>query len=299
MSMKKLTGRKLIILIAFLFCLNFFGVTVYAQTYDCAKGKHKDIVTVEIPATATEDGKQKHTCQLCTRSFNQTIYATDHLWGKWKTEKAATCTNEGVRIRTCTRAETHDETEKIEPLGHKYVESIEKATCTENGLKTLKCSRCDTVKTETLPAFGAHTYVSQITQEARCEAEGAESFTCSLCEDFYNKPIPKLEHDYGEWIIDVPAAEGLEGKQHKECKNNCNIPIEEIIPPLPLTITPIIEQVEEKKFPIVETAIISANFGFLMLFAVLIISDVNLIVWEKNIRQKNRERLERDKYEFS
>lgn len=52
----------------------------------------------------------------------------DHVYGNWVTTKVATCTDEGEKERVCSECD-HKETEKLEALGHDYVDGV----CTECG----------------------------------------------------------------------------------------------------------------------------------------------------------------------
>ena len=70
---------------------------------------------------------------LCFTAFTFTSCDTEpvhkHSYGPWTITKAATCTEAGSRIKTCSCGAT--KTEVIAPLGHNFVNGI----CTDCGAK--------------------------------------------------------------------------------------------------------------------------------------------------------------------
>ena len=86
------------------------------------------------------------------------VPALDHDWDDWKVTKKATCTETGVKTRTCKRDSSHTDTETIDKTEHTAVVVPAKAaTCTETGLTVgSKCQRCEKILTaqETIPALG-------------------------------------------------------------------------------------------------------------------------------------------------
>lgn len=139
---------------------------------------------VEEPATCTEKGVEKHTCNRCGHTESQEIEALDHDYyydtiepvcgihgsittkcsrcdyetieilnafehdyGEWKTIKEATCTEEGIEQRVCAHNESHIEKRFIKTKSHNLCDDAEKpATCTETGLtKGSHCSVCNKV----------------------------------------------------------------------------------------------------------------------------------------------------------
>ena len=99
--------------------------------------------TVE-EATCTEEGLKKRTCKVCDKVQEKAIAKLDHEYGKWKIVEEATCTEEGEKERTC-KVCGHTQTKEIEKIPHKYGkwEIIEEATCTEKGTRVRTCKVCD------------------------------------------------------------------------------------------------------------------------------------------------------------
>ena len=86
----------------------------------------------------------------------------EHIWGEWITEKESTCTEKGVKSRSC------------------------------------QCG----AKDEILYAELDHTFSEwTVTKEAQCEVTGEEERECSLCGFIDTKAIAPLTHAEGDWII--------------------------------------------------------------------------------------------------
>lgn len=101
-----------------------------------------------------------------------------HLFGEWEVVAEPTCTNIGVKQRTCPCGET--ETEEISATGHlEMTDEAIAATCTTPGLTAGKhCAVCGEIliRQENTPAKG-HTY--RITTTApTCTKAGDITYTC-------------------------------------------------------------------------------------------------------------------------
>ncbi len=122
----------------------------------------------------------------------------EHSYGEWTTEKAATCTENGIKIRMCECGEK--QTETIVASGHTVGEWIvdTEATCAENGAKHQICATCSaTIKTEQISATGQHNYTSEVTAVATCAENGVRTYTCSICNHSYTETIKATdEHSY-------------------------------------------------------------------------------------------------------
>ncbi len=155
-----------------------------------------------------------------------------HSYGKWETEKEATCEEEGKEVQVCDCG--HEKTRKIPQLEHEYEQSVSKeASCSEAGKARFTCKNCDDsytedipktehayevsavqgdscesdriftyickvcsdVKTENVPA-STHEYESSVTKKATCLAMGEATYRCKNCKDSYTEPLPLLAHTY-------------------------------------------------------------------------------------------------------
>ncbi len=140
------------------------------------------------------------TAQTCTVCKTELAPAKGHTAGA-----AATCTT----AQLCTECNA----ELAPAKGHTAGEA---ATCTT-------AQTCTVCKEELAPALGHAAGVA-----ATCT-------TAQLCTECNAELAPALGHTESGWIVDTPAAEGVAGKQHKECTVCGERLSEEEIPALPVT----------------------------------------------------------------
>lgn len=161
-------------------------------------------------ATCTENGwKETGVCDVCGQHYSDKnnedniLPALGHNYSEeYTVDKPATCTEEGEKSKHCENpgCEERNDIQKIDALGHDYVETTVAPTCTEKGILTKTCSRCNDVVTEEIPALG-HEFAKDYTvdKKATCTEEGEQSKHCTRngCngkEDI--QKIPSLGHDY-------------------------------------------------------------------------------------------------------
>ena len=72
----------------------------------------------------------------------------NHSWGPWTVQKAATCTQKGVQVRSCTNC-GETQSQEIDRIPHSYGDWIVRrsATCTKEGEMFRTCKVCGAVKT--------------------------------------------------------------------------------------------------------------------------------------------------------
>lgn len=90
-------------------------------------------------AACTEAGEERRDC-ACGEYDTRVIPALGHNYGEWRATKEASCTEDGERERECSRCR-ETETEKIEKLGHDYVDGI--------------CTRCQEVNPDKIYTEGS------------------------------------------------------------------------------------------------------------------------------------------------
>ena len=126
------------------------------------------------------------------------IFVTAH--NNKKESIAATCTESGKDIYTCTLCGNKEEKVGAAPLGHnfeKYVSNND-ATCMKNGTETAKCTRCN--KTNTREAKGSalgHKPIADKDVEPDCVNPGKTGGShCSVCGAEVSKPktVPAKGH---------------------------------------------------------------------------------------------------------
>lgn len=169
----------------------------------------EDTVEAKNP-TCTESGwKETGICDVCGQHYSDKnnedniLPALGHSYSEeYTVDKPATCTEEGEKSKHCENpgCEAKDDIQKIDALGHDYVETTVAPTCTEKGTLTKTCSRCNDVVTEEIPALG-HEFAKDYTvdKKATCTEEGEQSKHCTR-KDCNGKEdiqkIPALGHDY-------------------------------------------------------------------------------------------------------
>lgn len=154
----------------------------YHASYNPDPDNYETVTKIAIPVTVT---KKEITC-------------TTHSYGEWITTKEPTCTDKGIKERSCLTC-GQKETDSVPALSHDYSAEITKpATESEAGVRTYTCSRCKTSYTETidkLPTAHTHQYSAEISTAAACTGTGIKTYTCS-CGDTYTESIPALGHSY-------------------------------------------------------------------------------------------------------
>ena len=136
-----------------------------------------------------------------------------------------TCTEKGVRTRTCTIC-GEKRYESIAATGHKYSawKETKAATCTAAGTQTRTCSVCKNVENKTIKAKG-HTEVADSAVAATCTTDGKTAGShCSVCGKVIKAQtvIKATGHKYGEWAVTKEptcTAAGTQTRTCSVCKN--------------------------------------------------------------------------------
>ena len=201
------------------------------MTYSCTRQGCDATKTESIPAlghdyqyvdnkdgkthtgTCTRDGvsiTEPHTyvdsvCSECGAVDQSTC---EHVWNEGTIEKAATCTEDGSVIYTCTKCGLQ-KTEKISATGHKAGEAVKEnekaATCTEDGSydSVVYCSVCkEELSRETVivKELGHSWDEGEVTKEATCTEDGSVTYTCTVCGDTKVEKLPAAGHKAGEAV---------------------------------------------------------------------------------------------------
>ena len=131
-----------------------------------------------------------------------------------------TCTEKGVRTRTCTIC-GEKRYESIAATGHKYSawKETKAATCTAAGTQTRTCSVCKNVENKTIKAKG-HTEVADSAVAATCTTDGKTAGShCSVCGKVIKAQtvIKATGHKYGSWTVTKAATCTEAGSQKRSC----------------------------------------------------------------------------------
>ena len=100
---------------------------------------------------------------------------------------------------------------------HDYsVTQVVEPSCTTDGIRKYTCNICGYDYKEKIEKLG-HTYVDTIV-EADCVNIGYTNHVCSRCNDSYSSDfVAALGHKYDEWIIDKEATVLSTGEMHRQC----------------------------------------------------------------------------------
>lgn len=145
----------------------------------------------------------------------------EHSFGEWETVQAATCKEEGKKLRTCSKCSAIEE--ETTPKSNIHSETTLAAvapTCGKDGLTEGKyCSVCSAtlVKQTTIPATNNHTLVIDSAVAATCKTTGlTEGSHCSVCKKTIVKQhtVQKIAHAYENRYCSIcqgwQASTGLE-----------------------------------------------------------------------------------------
>ena len=170
-----------------------------------------------VPATCGEAGRTETICDNCGEVVStKEIPATGaHTWdnGKVTTEPtetipatgvhdyqftknvAPTCTTDGYDLYTCSGCGATEKRNSKPALGHKWDSGTVTTEPTETtpGVRTYTCTVCGEVKTETIPATGAHTHkwdAGKVTTEPTATTPGVRTYTCTICGLTKEEVIP-------------------------------------------------------------------------------------------------------------
>ena len=142
-----------------------------------------------VAATCTEQGYTVYTCTSCGESYNDNfIPALGHTFVDITVP--ATCTHKGYVTHFCTTCGYEYSDTFVDEKGHTYTEEVVAPTCTEQGYTLHTCSDCGySFKDSYVEALG-HTYLEVVT-EPTCTEGGYTTYTCETCGE--EKVIPILK----------------------------------------------------------------------------------------------------------
>lgn len=131
----------------------------------------------------------------CTIFLSSCTEGHTHAWTA-SIEKAPTCTEEGILLRTCPCGAT--ERQSISPKGHSapVEKTVIEAGCVTEGRIERVCSDCGYVfDTITVPAVGHEPKAATVIKEPNCTETGLSSVICSRCGiSLGDVEIPALGH---------------------------------------------------------------------------------------------------------
>ena len=155
-----------------------------------------------VAATCTEKGQIIYTCTDCGDSYTEEIPALGHKYEAVVT--GATCEQAGYTTYTCETCGDSYTADEVAALGHNYKVAVTDATCGVAGSAKYTCATCGDSYAEEIPAL-EHNYKAVVT-EPTCDKAGSTKYTCANCGDSYAEEIPALGHDYNA-VVTAPTCE--------------------------------------------------------------------------------------------
>ena len=161
-----------------------------------ATGEHTwDNGTVTTEPTENEPGVRTFTCAVCGATRTETIPATGAHDYRFTRTVAPTCTADGYDLYTCSGCGATEKRNSKPALGHKWDSGkvTTEPTETAPGVRTYTCTVCGEVKTEVIPATGAHTHkwdAGKVTTAPPATTPGVRTYTCTICGQTKEEVIP-------------------------------------------------------------------------------------------------------------
>lgn len=130
----------------------------------------------------------------------------------------AGCEQDGAKIYTCSCG--HEQTERIEAVGHTWDEGTETISpkCKHEGERLYICALCKETRTESIDATGVHIWSEgESVKEATCAEEGKLLFSCLTCEETREETIPYEEHGWLDVEVVLPPTCATPGEKIVSC----------------------------------------------------------------------------------
>lgn len=187
-----------------------------------ALGHNENIVYT--PATCENEGSTKIVCAACDAERDKkTIPALGHLYGEGEVTPS-TCKDKGSIVYECTRTDcdgTHTVELELNANAHQYATTVTEATCTQAGSVVTKCTLCGNTTTNKELAAKGHYFAGEETQTSAptCTADGTKNVKCKFCDVTTEVAVPKLGHDFGEWVK-KDATNDEDGYWQRSCKRD-------------------------------------------------------------------------------
>ena len=182
--------------------------------------------TVDLEPNCIDNGFKSRHCihEGCTVSIDTVELEANggHIWEIDSVLTEATCTEDGLVNRRCTKCGTIRKNVTVQKLGHNFEEEFTvdiPATCKTEGERSKHCSRCDAKdEVESIPALG-HTWdEGTITLAPTCTEKGLTSYSCVRGDTTKVDTTAALGHDFSEeFTIDIPTTCTENGEKSRHC----------------------------------------------------------------------------------
>ena len=141
-----------------------------------------------------------------------------HAW--YSRSESASCEFAGGIVWTCSFCGKQVAEQTEPALGHDWADwvEVEPPTCTDTGLRQRTCQRCKKTERQSIPALG-HSFTREwkTVIEPTCIDAGREMNTCVRCGYEWWRDIPAAGHQWSDWAVKTPPTEGITGTQTRLC----------------------------------------------------------------------------------
>lgn len=182
---------------------------------------HTETETTGVPATCQTAGYEILTCTACGEVLQRVdLPISDHIASDWIIETEASCTEDGVRVKTCIFSCGLRMEEDISPAyGHDegYWTNLKDPSCTEEGERARLCGRCDCTLESKPIARKAHAFEVAYVEEATCTAAGYTEYACVVCGEPKTEVIAQKLHTPGKWTVVAEPTCDSRGEEQITC----------------------------------------------------------------------------------
>ncbi len=162
-------------------------------SYGSPKGHTNTEWRTEQAATCTENGTKSEYCKECGNKLDTTITMKLGHLVQINVVQPLGCTQDGIVKHECSRNGcSYSYTITTKGEHNMQLEETVEATCTVDGFVKYGCTKCESEKMVTVIRSG-HSYTSEVTRKATVSQKGVLTYTCSSCEDSYTEDIPILK----------------------------------------------------------------------------------------------------------
>lgn len=198
--------------------------------------RHNKDKVVEIePATCRGDGVSAAYCSKCGKYYDRgVIPSSGHVEGGWKTEVNATCTEEGIRTKSCVYCGTVLKTEvtkkKDHSWGEPHYENGEDRDCEKTQNYVRVCTECGALSENQVIFPTEHLFRWVTAKKPSCTEDGLEEYRCENCSKLKDtRVLPNFGgHKPSETYYVFPATCTEKGEKYKLC-TVCNFKTESIV----------------------------------------------------------------------
>ena len=185
---------------------NHHNLTIKVIDNPCKNGHKYDSGKVTKTPTCSETGVRTKTCTACGNTKTETIAKTDHKYGDWVSVSDIQHSKSCICGKTISANHVWNGGVITTPSSH-----------TETGIKTYTCKDCGAIKTENIPVSAEHNYDHYVSI-----SETQHNKSCA-CGDSVTE-----NHNWDTGEITVPATHTTVGEIKYSCLNCEESYIEEV-----------------------------------------------------------------------